>query len=682
MSKKVLLFETDDIFRKDLRRRVTLGDYGDDLEVIFQDNFDNIEEVIEEEGIDELVVNAKLLSDISTTDFDGIKIRAYAKSPSDLKKIMESGIESYGITKMANLLLDKISRDEIMEIKEDNDEPPQKPAKSSSAKARNIETYEEDDEEDMIEEGVEDEPEEDDEEDDIVSRTNGRGKQKPRAAKEKPVRKQTRKPRREEYEDDYDDEDEEPVAPARQGSRKKSADFVVSARRGKKNAPAYDEYDEPYDDDEELPEPDDDIYDDEEYEKPPRARKNNRKAGKKAEPVKTKRNKRRYDEYDNEYDDEYDEPDDEYDDGYDEPDDEYDEDDYDDGYDEDDYRKYDNRGKRNSGASRMKNIRDDKERRMATRADREARRQVNEDLSRRKQKTTVVTISSAKGGVGKTTISSELAVYLSRTNNGRKNFRVCIVDYNIDFGDVLTRLNFDADVARQRSCLTTWIDDIRDRVDSGENISDIRFTRKEIERYLIKDDESGLYALVAPISNDDSIGIKTAELQTVFDNLIKYGGFDFIICDTGNNTRDSTTICLEKADIVIMILTQDMNTINCNDSLINTLYKINFDLSKFRIIINQAKPERMVKLSVDDVKGCIINPENDKPIECIAVINDSDSVRAANNDQRPLVYEANNPFTSSIKSIASYVIGEDYDLEDEEKKPGVLSKFFGIFGKK
>ena len=216
----------------------------------------------------------------------------------------------------------------------------------------------------------------------------------------------------------------------------------------------------------------------------------------------------------------------------------------------------------------------------------------------------------------------------------------------------------------------------------GENISDIRFTRKEIERYLIKDDESGLYALVAPISNDDSIGIKTAELQTVFDNLIKYGGFDFIICDTGNNTRDSTTICLEKADIVIMILTQDMNTINCNDSLINTLYKINFDLSKFRIIINQAKPERMVKLSVDDVKGCIINPENDKPIECIAVINDSDSVRAANNDQRPLVYEANNPFTSSIKSIASYVIGEDYDLEDEEKKPGVLSKFFGIFGKK
>ena len=146
--------------------------------------------------------------------------------------------------------------------------------------------------------------------------------------------------------------------------------------------------------------------------------------------------------------------------------------------------------------------------------------------------------------------------------------------YNIDFGNVLTRLNLDENVARQGSGLTTWIDDIRDCVESGDNISNIKFTRNEIERYLIKDEESGLFALVAPVSNDDSIGINAAELQTILDNLIKYGGFDFIICDTGNNTRDSTMICLEKADIVIMILTQDMNTINCNFCFLINLFQI------------------------------------------------------------------------------------------------------------
>jgi hypothetical protein len=54
------------------------------------------------------------------------------------------------------------------------------------------------------------------------------------------------------------------------------------------------------------------------------------------------------------------------------------------------------------------------------------------------------------------------------------------VDYNIDFGNVLTRLNLDENVARQGSGLTTWIDDIRDCVESGDNISNIKFTRNEI----------------------------------------------------------------------------------------------------------------------------------------------------------------------------------------------------------
>ena len=92
MIKKVLIFETDYIFRKDLRQKITLCNYSDKIEVFFQDSVDNIEEVIEEEGIDELVINAALLDDISTTDFNGIKIRAYAKNLSGFKKIIERDI--------------------------------------------------------------------------------------------------------------------------------------------------------------------------------------------------------------------------------------------------------------------------------------------------------------------------------------------------------------------------------------------------------------------------------------------------------------------------------------------------------------------------------------------------------------------------------------------------------------
>ena len=123
MIKKVLIFETDYIFRKDLRQKITLCNYSDKIEVFFQDSVDNIEEVIEEEGIDELVINAALLDDISTTDFNGIKIRAYAKNLSGFEKIIESGIESYGITKMASILLEKISSDDTVEGEEEDMDP-------------------------------------------------------------------------------------------------------------------------------------------------------------------------------------------------------------------------------------------------------------------------------------------------------------------------------------------------------------------------------------------------------------------------------------------------------------------------------------------------------------------------------------------------------------------------------
>ncbi|MFR3808696.1 MAG: hypothetical protein ACLTX3_07030 [Lachnospiraceae bacterium] len=42
--------------------------------------------------------------------------------------------------------------------------------------------------------------------------------------------------------------------------------------------------------------------------------------------------------------------------------------------------------------------------------------------------------------------------------------------------------------------------------------------------------------------------ISEEELKVMMHNLIYNGGFDFVICDTGNNTRDSSYMALMEAD--------------------------------------------------------------------------------------------------------------------------------------
>lgn len=124
-------------------------------------------------------------------------------------------------------------------------------------------------------------------------------------------------------------------------------------------------------------------------------------------------------------------------------------------------------------AARAKEEEEEKKRTAALRNEQEMRaaETVERDMGNFRHPARVITVYSAKGGVGKTTISCELATFLALTNHGRGRFKVCIADFNIDFGDVLNTLSFDA----TRSCMTYWAADIQSRLDSGERPEEIQY---------------------------------------------------------------------------------------------------------------------------------------------------------------------------------------------------------------
>lgn len=301
-----------------------------------------------------------------------------------------------------------------------------------------------------------------------------------------------------------------------------------------------------------------------------------------------------------------------------------------------------------------------------------AEQQFNKDIGNVEKKAKCITIYSAKGGVGKTTISCELASFLALTSHARGKYKVCIADFNIDFGDVMNTLDFDGKGAN----MTTWAEDIKMRIARGEDINDINYSWDEIQIWLQKKNESGLYGLLAPVSNIDSMNISENEIKVMINNLVRNCGFDFVICDTGNNTRDSSFIALENADIAGLVITQDVNTVSCNNSFLQTAKRVGYDMSKIKLIINLVRPTKIVGISPEDLKGAFKDENNVKyNFEILGNIKQNNEVVNCGNRGEPVVYNSSHEFTKSIGEMVGKITGQERVLS-APKKENVFGRIF------
>lgn len=224
-------------------------------------------------------------------------------------------------------------------------------------------------------------------------------------------------------------------------------------------------------------------------------------------------------------------------------------------------------------------------------------------------KQTIVSIISPSGGTGKSTISKELAIAISSSKINGSNIKTCIIDADLNGGSQRTLFRIMA-----KYSIIDWINEYRQNIkaSSGQD-SDVNYTWEHIEKYLSYVTEYRLYLLPAP-NGGRNYDVREKEMEAILHALSQY--FDIIIIDTGNNVGAITLSSIKFCDTALLVVTDEMRSIQKAEILRRRLRNEGINLSKIRVVMNQCpkKPNRRLysRRDVETIlylEVCVILPE-------------------------------------------------------------------------
>lgn len=186
----------------------------------------------------------------------------------------------------------------------------------------------------------------------------------------------------------------------------------------------------------------------------------------------------------------------------------------------------------------------------------------------------IITVFSTKGGVGKSTITANLGIALTMSD---PDLEIALVDLDLEFGVLATMLGI-----KPRSSIV-------DLCRAPEML-----TQTQVREALTPVPHASLSLLAAPplphlAAEVDGDGRADRNRNYVEEILVALReGFDFVVVDTPPNFRDATMAALDLSDLILMVTTPDIpslqNTVKGMNILLNQL---DFDRDKIRVILNQ-----------------------------------------------------------------------------------------------
>jgi len=260
----------------------------------------------------------------------------------------------------------------------------------------------------------------------------------------------------------------------------------------------------------------------------------------------------------------------------------------------------------------------------------------------------VITVFGTKGGVGKTTLSVNIAAQLAKKNKKK----VVLVDLDLQFGDVAVFLNVTpkksiAELAQER----------------GELNIDL------VESYLIPH-ISGVKILPAPMRPEYSELITPDHVLEILTILRQH--YDYVIIDTPPFFLETNLSALDMSNQVLLIMTLDLPTVK-NMKLSLELLDSLHHKGKTKLILNRASEDLGIKPS--DVENSLDF--------LIAQQIPSDGRLVVNSVNRGIPFVLSNStskVSKAVDQITDMVIndtGYQKEIQETRNKKKFLGKLFG-----
>ncbi len=255
----------------------------------------------------------------------------------------------------------------------------------------------------------------------------------------------------------------------------------------------------------------------------------------------------------------------------------------------------------------------------------------------------VIAVFSPKGGAGRTTIATNLAVALHRETGAR----VCLMDANFQFGDVGVLLN-----------LNPKNSSIADAVETEEPDGEI------IDSVTIEH-STGIRVLLAPPAPEGADLVTPPYVRKIVEHLRAVN--DYVVIDLPAGLSDHSLAVMDLADTIVVLAALEITTIKNVRLFLEVADQLEYSRSKVLLVINRADAAQGIRIA--DVEASVR-----RPIDSTIVSDGRLSVLAVNRGVPFVVSHPDSVLSRDITKLARTIAGDAGAATDQPNKRGLFAR--------